>query len=138
MKKITKILLIVIPWIVIAWIGGCYLLNNLFPWVYEEIGRIPSPDAKHAAVVLRGNRGAMSSYRYALCIVTPGQPYDTGSVNLDSSDLVVSNVTWSSPTRLRIQHGPKRIYYYKPVWPNDTENPEDRIIEVQLEINFLK
>ena len=51
----------------------------------------------------------MSPYRYAICIVEAGQPYDTNRVNFDSSDLAVSDVTWSSPTRLTIRHSPKRI-----------------------------
>lgn len=142
MKKSFAILLrYILPaagWLLLLWFGFNLLLANVFPWVHEEIGRIPSPDGKYEAVVTRANRGAMSSFRYAICIVKLGQPYDTHKVNFESADLQVTNVTWVSPTRLKIRHGPRRIYYYKPVWPNDTGNPGDHLVELELDVTFDK
>ena len=47
--------MLIVPGVFITWMGVGYLLSNIFPWVYKEIGRIPSPDAKYEAIVLRGN-----------------------------------------------------------------------------------
>ena len=127
-----------VGWLLLVWFGSGYILANAFPWVHEEIGRLPSPGGQYEAVVTRANRGAMSSYRYAICIVKTGQPYDTGRVNFDSSDLVVSNVVWSSANRLTIRHNPRRIYYFKPIWPDDTGRPGDHLVEIDLDIMFDK
>ena len=49
---------------------------SIFPWKWEEIRRISSPDGLRDGVVLRGIRGAMSSYRFAYLIVSRGERAD--------------------------------------------------------------
>ncbi len=53
---------------------------TLFPWHWKEVSRITSPDMKKVAILMQGNRGAMSGYRYAWHILPFGKaaPSQTG------------------------------------------------------------
>ena len=55
-------------------VWGCSFVvqRGLFPWEWEELSRLESSSGKHVVILMRGNRGAMSGFRYAWYVVRRG------------------------------------------------------------------
>ena len=127
-----------VGWLALLWALVSFGLYRLFPWEYEELRRVASPDGKYEAVVTRGNAGAMTSYRYGVCIVPSGAVFDPKDAVFDSNDLDSSDVSWSDRRTLEIVHAPGRIWYYESTWPYPRKSEDVDSVTVILKTDYTR
>jgi hypothetical protein len=131
MKGFTKLLLIAVPWVVLLCLGVIYLWSRMFvfPWVWEEKGRVPAPSQNCELVTYEGNRGAMSSFAYVCFLVKPGAKADPNACDLYepvlSSSHVPPKVHWDGDHKLVIRPDGGYVTH---------QRPYSREFEVSIEI----
>ena len=120
MKASAKIGLIVLPWALLLCLGIAHLWNglHLFPWAWEEKGRVAAPSGQWEVVTYQGNRGAMSSFAYVCFVVKSGGKADPNDCDLYepvlSSSHVQPTVRWDGSHRVIITIGDGYVTHERP------------------------
>jgi hypothetical protein len=118
--RILRNILALIGAISLGWLAYTYTVEHLlvFPWVWEETMRLRSPSGSKEMVAFRGNRGAMSSYRYSYFIVSRGEHIDPNAENGYDAVFVCGSPAptpvWKEEKRLVIPARDSRVFYYVP------------------------
>ena len=119
--SIVRNILAVVGLVALGWFAYDYAVSHIlvFPWVWEEKRRITSPSGMTDIVVFQGNRGAMSSYRYAYFLAPHGGTVDASAHDGYDAFLVCSSPApipaWKSDRHLVIPYEGGRIFFYQPL-----------------------
>jgi hypothetical protein len=120
--RVLKIIRNILAAIGVIWL--CLLLYGkvtsvvVFPWVWEEKLRVPSPSQAQDFVLYEGNRGAMSSFKYACFLVGHGQRVDPRACDPYEPILVCSRIRpdarWENNSHLIIRFEGGPVFHHRP------------------------
>ena len=137
-KVIFRFAFPTIGWLALAIALFIWLMPPLFPWKYEELKRVPSPDGNYEFVITRADAGAMTRYQYGVSIVNKGMAFTPTAAVLDSGTIAPDAVTWTGNNELTIIQPPTTIRWYRPIWSFRRGHKIDHIIQIKLVVNYSK
>ncbi len=104
-------------------------------WVYKEIKRVESPDAKVDAVVVTGDAGATTTRHIFIFLVPHNGKTDE---KVDESVIFVGdyvenmNIFWREPKFLEIHYDQARIFKFENNWCSSEVNDYHYLVEIRL------
>lgn len=100
---------------------------------YEEISRVPSPDARVDAVLVRtAGGGATVGYGYNIFIVPRGQSPGRGEERLVADHLKNLTLLWQGPRQLEIRYDEARIFRFSNFWHSKDIDDFNYVVELRL------
>src|SRR5207302_2067245 len=98
LMRVLKILRNVLAVIGAVWISVLLFtqaksaMTLSFPWIWEEKMRVASPSGAYDLVVYEGNRGAMSTFKYACFLARHGERVDPNACDPYEPVLLCSRI----------------------------------------------
>ena len=94
------------------------VISLSFPWVWEEEMRITAPSGAYDLILYRGNRGAMSSFKYACFLAGHGEMMDPNACDPYEPVLVCSRIQpearWENSSHLIIRFEGGPVFHQRP------------------------
>jgi len=89
-----------------------------FPWIWQEKSRVAAPSGAYDLVVYEGNRGAMSSFKYACFLARHGERIDPNTCDPYEPVLVCSRIRpdgrWENNSHLIIRFEGGPVFHHRP------------------------
>ena len=118
----------------VAFLSAAFLMGCSFvdPCVDDEIQRLPSPDGKVDAVIIKRNCGATTSFAYLLFIVPSGDKISGSTSPIFEADhLKNEDLFWKEPKFLNIVYEQARIFHFSNFWHSKEIDNFEYVVEIR-------